>query len=81
MQHIRVLIPFILGDPRFGIIFLGILNLAYQYLNLKPTLYFKFVLWNKKSIIMKITTSHSMLKRILKDTSFYHVLFLLWSVQ
>ena len=38
IQHITVLIPFILGDPWFGIIFLGILNLANQYLNLKPKL-------------------------------------------
>ena len=38
VRHITVLIPFILEDPRFGIIFLGIVNLANQYLNLKPKL-------------------------------------------
>ena len=38
IQHITVLISFIFGDPWFVIIFLGILNRANQYLNLKPKL-------------------------------------------
>ena len=37
-QHIKVLIPFNLRDPGYGIIFVGILNLANEYLNLKPKL-------------------------------------------
>ena len=43
--------------------------------------YLTFTWWNNKSIIMKITTSHSMIKPILKDICFFYVLLLSWSVQ
>ena len=47
----------------------------------ETNLYFKFTLWNNKSIIKKITTSHSMARPTLKNICFFYVLLLSWSVQ
>ena len=47
----------------------------------ETNLYFKFTLRNNKSIIKKITTSHSMARPTLKNICFFYVLLLSWSVQ